>query len=857
MTGGMSTQTENLDRHTPVMQQYLGFKSRYPSMLLFFRMGDFYELFYDDARKAARLLDITLTTRGKSAGEPIPMAGVPFHAVDAYLAKLVRLGESVAICEQIGDPNLARGPVERQVVRIVTPGTVTEEALLEEKTDCLLVGLAEEKDQFGIASLDLAGGHFRITEVAGFHSLESELRRLHPSELLISEDQGDPEPFRRFGCCITTRPGWDFEIDTARRFIKQQYNVNSLAGMGCEDMPLAVRAAGAVLRYARETQRKELHHLQPLRVEQYHDGIILDAVSRRNLELAQDLGGKKEHSLLGILDSTITAMGGRLLRRWLHKPLRDHAILELRQDAVQTLLENRDYIGLRQGLESVCDMERILSRVALQSARPRDLVQLSQNLKILPLLKERLQVFDSPRLEALDAEMETFPELNDYLAGALVETPPATIRDGGFIAGGFDAELDELRSLSSETGQYLIDLETRERQRTGLNNLKVGFNRVHGYYIEISRLHSESVPGDYQRRQTLKSSERFITEELKRFEERVLSAREKALAREKWLYQKILERIGADLVPLQKTAAAVAEVDVLSAFAERAELLSFSRPQFSTTAEIVIRDGRHPVVEQVQPEPFIANDTMLDDAHKMLIITGPNMGGKSTYMRQTALIVILAHVGSFVPAREARLGPVDRIFTRIGSADDLAGGHSTFMVEMLETANILNHATQNSLVLLDEIGRGTSTYDGVSLAWACARHLATEIRSYTLFATHYFELTSLAEQLDNTCNVHLDAVEHGDRIVFMHRVKEGPANRSYGLQVAQLAGLPAGVIAGAKERLAAMEAALLPGAQPSPPQPDLFHSKSPLMELLEGVDPDDVTPRQALEILYRLRSLLD
>ena len=823
-------------------------------MLLFFRMGDFYELFYDDAKKAARLLDIALTTRGKSAGEPIPMAGVPFHAVDSYLAKLVRLGESIAICEQIGDPALSKGPVERQVVRIVTPGTITEEALLEDKMDCLLVGITSVKNQFGIASLDLAGGHFNITEVTGVQSLESELRRLQPSELLISEDYSDPEQFKRFDCRITCRPSLDFEIDTAQNLIKKQYKVKSLAGFGCENMSLALGAAGAILRYAHETQCKDLYHLHPIKIEQYHEGIILDAISRRNLELDQGLGGKKAHSLLGIMDTTVTAMGGRLLRRWLHKPLRDHRTLELRQDAVQTLLENREYISIRQLLASICDMERILSRVALQSARPRDLVQLSQNLKILPQLKNRLQEFDSPKLDTLHSDIETLPELCDYLDKALTETPPATIRDGGIIADGFDKELDALRSLSSDSGQYLIDLETREKQRTGLNNLKVGFNRVHGYYIEISRLHSESVPDDYQRRQTLKSSERFITEELKQFEDKVLSAREKALAKEKWLVQKLLERICVDLVSLQKTATAVAELDVLSTFAERADMLGFNRPQFSASPEITIREGRHPVVEQIQTEPFIANDTLLDDDHKMLMITGPNMGGKSTYMRQTALIIILAHTGSFVPARETRLGPIDRIFTRIGSADDLAGGYSTFMVEMLETANILNNATRNSLVLLDEIGRGTSTYDGVSLAWACASHLAAKVNAFTLFATHYFELTTLAEQLDNAVNVHLDAVEHGEKIVFMHRVKEGPVNRSYGLQVAQLAGLPAAVITQARQRLAEMESRILP--DPQQPQTDLFHPSSPLLELLEKADPDNLTPKQALEILYQLRSLM-
>jgi len=853
----MSTPVDSGTSHTPVMQQYLGFKRQYPDMLLFFRMGDFYELFYDDAARAARLLDIALTARGRSGGEPIPMAGVPYHAVDSYLAKLVQLGESVVICEQIGDPALARGPVERKVMRIITPGTVTDEALLEERRDSLLLAIHRPGETIGLAWLDLTSGRFTLMDVADEDALEAELKRLQPAEILVAEDSPLRERLQQGRCRVTPAPAWDFDLQTSSERLRAQYGVDSLDGFGLEGMSAAVSAAGRILHYAADTQCRDLVHLQPPRVERREDAVILDAVSRRNLELERDLSGRRAHSLLQILDSTATAMGSRLLGRWLQRPLRDDDTLSLRHDAVAGLLLNRDYIGLREELRGIRDMERILTRVALQSARPRDLTQLRDSLARLPALRERLTALDSPRLQTLVAATGIHSELRDYLQGALVEAPPVTLRDGGVIESGFDAELDELRRLSTDVNRHLADMEQRERERTGLANLKVGYNRVHGYYIEISRAHSNDVPADYHRRQTLKAAERFITDELKHFEDKVLSARDKALAREKLLYQQILERVCGELAALQQTAAAVAEADVLAAFAERADLLDFTRPEFRAGSGLEIRGGRHPVVEQIQSEPFIANDTVLDDSRRMLVITGPNMGGKSTYMRQTALIVILARIGSFVPAASVRLGPVDRIFTRIGASDDLAGGRSTFMVEMVETANILNNATDQSLVLMDEIGRGTGTYDGLALAWACAAHLAAGIRAFTLFATHYFELTALADQLDNTCNVHLDAVEHGERIIFMHAVKDGPASRSYGLQVAQLAGVPRAIIENARRRLEDIEQIAAAAPEPQPPQNDLFDHHRQLLEALRDADPDSLSPRQALDLLYRLRTMLD
>jgi len=860
----MSGSSKSSSEHTPLMKQYFAAKAEYPDILLFFRMGDFYELFYDDARKAARLLDITLTQRGSSAGQPIPMAGVPVHAYEGYLARLVALGESVAICEQIGDPAASKGLVERKVVRIVTPGTVTDEALLQERRDTLLLAISRGKGGYGLAWADLAGGRLLVSEVGNEDQLAAELARLEPAETLLPDEDGWP-PFLATLPGLRRRPPWSFEAEACRRQLLRFFGLHDLSGFGLEDRPLATGAAGALLAYVEETQKQRLPHLTSIAFEAADDGIALNAATRRHLELDSRTDGRVEHTLLGVLDSSITPMGGRLLRRWLNRPLRDREVLGQRHHAVATLIDSGAHEGLREDFRGLGDVERILARVALRSARPRDLSTLRDALAALPALRERLAPLDSPRLQALRAELGEHGETAALLARAIVPQPPVLMRDGGVIAEGFDTELDELRALSTNADQFLVDLEAREKAATGIPTLKVGYNRVHGYYIEISKGQSDRAPAHYTRRQTLTGAERYITEELKAFEDKVLSARERALAREKVLYDELLDALNARLEPLKRCAAALSELDVLAAFAERALALDWSRPELTDTPGLRIERGRHPVVEAVREEPFEPNDLVLDEDRRMLVITGPNMGGKSTYMRQNALIVLLAHIGSFVPAARAVIGPIDRILTRIGAGDDLARGQSTFMVEMAETSYILHHATPNSLVLMDEIGRGTSTYDGLALAEACARHLAQHNRAYTLFATHYFELTALAEPGSGIANVHLDAVEHGDRLVFMHAVKEGPANRSFGLQVAALAGLPRKVVEQARHTLAELErrgtpdaaARMEPAALEQPQQMGLFAAPhSPALEALEAIDPDELTPKQALEALYRLKQLL-
>ncbi len=846
--------------HTPMMQQFLGIKAEHPNMLLFYRMGDFYEMFFDDARKAARLLDITLTARGQSDGQPIPMCGIPYHAAEGYLAKLVRQGESVAIAEQIGDPATSKGPVERKVVRIITPGTVTDEALLNERQDNLLCAVSRIDSQFGIASLDITSGRMTVMEVTDQDAVNDELERLRPAELLLSEELAhmlkleDRYPVRQ-------QPPWYFEQQTAIRLLTEQTGTKDLQGFGCETMASAICAAGCLMQYALDTQRANLPHIHGIRVERREDSVVMDAASRRNLELETNLMGGRDNTLLDVLDRSSTAMGSRLLRRWLNRPMRDQILLNNRLQAVEILLENQCFEAPREVLCGIADMERILARVGLKSARPRDLAQLRDTLTLLPDVVASVSKLDSPQIQQTITQLGLYPELSGLLQRAVIDNPPVIIRDGGVIAPGFDAELDELRGLSQNAGQYLIDLELREKERSGIANLKVAYNRVHGYYIEVSRLQADNVPAEYQRRQTLKGVERYITPELKSFEDKVLSANERALAREKGLYEQLLEDLIPHLAELQTTAAALAELDVLANLAERADNLNLSKPELIATPCLNIVGGRHPVVEQNLETPFVPNDTRFDTDRRMLIITGPNMGGKSTYMRQTALITLLAHIGSFVPAESAIIGPIDRIFTRIGASDDLAGGRSTFMVEMTETANILHNATEHSLVLMDEVGRGTSTFDGLSLAWACADHLAARTRAFTLFATHYFELTTLPEQHDNVVNVHLDAVEHGDSIVFMHAVKEGPANQSYGLQVAALAGVPRPVILAAKQRLYQLEnsaATTKPPGKPTPePQLGLFEPQPhPATERLATINPDDLTPRQALEALYQLKQLL-
>ena len=856
---------DDFAQHTPLMRQYFAAKAQYPDTLVFFRMGDFYELFYDDARKAARLLDITLTQRGASAGAPIPMAGVPYHAVEGYLAKLIRLGESVAICEQIGDPALAKGLVERKVVRVVTPGTVTDEALLEERRDNLLLAIAAGKHRYGLAWIDLAGGRFLLSEAANVEALASELARLAPAETLVGEDIAWP-------AFVTQLPGlrkrapWQFDTESATRQLSAFFGTRDLTGFGCADMPLAVAAAGCLLGYVEETQKAALPHLSGLAMENAAETVALDAATRRNLELDTHPSGRSEHTLLGILDHTITPMGARAQRRWLHRPLRDQELLRHRYQAIQALIDQRRFDALRDVLRGVGDLERILSRVALRSARPRDLSTLRDGLAAAPLLRAALRSSDSPLLGELLGHLGEHAQTAAHLSAALLQQPPALLRDGGVIRAGFDAELDELRTLSTSADQFLIDLEQREKAATGIATLKVGYNSVHGYYIEVSKGQSDKAPAHYSRRQTLKGAERYITQELKSFEDKVLSARERSLMRERALYDGLLDFLGERLGELRQAATAMADLDVLANLAERADALDWKAPTLTAASGIHVVRGRHPVVEQVRSDPFEPNDLTLDDARRMLIITGPNMGGKSTYMRQAALIVLLAHVGSFVPADAATIGPIDRIFTRIGAGDDLSRGQSTFMVEMSETANILHNATSSSLVLMDEVGRGTSTYDGLALAQACAVQLATHNRAYTLFATHYFELTDLAAQYDGIGNVHLDAIEYGDELVFMHAVKEGPANRSFGLQVGALAGLPKPVIERARRYLEALEqkhaalerdAAALPSRDASP-QLGLFAAPMPSAadEALRALDPDTLTPRDALETLYRLKNLL-
>jgi len=787
------------------MRQYLSAKAEHPEVLLFFRMGDFYELFYDDARKAARLLDITLTQRGQSAGAPIPMAGVPYHAAENYLARLVRLGESVAICEQIGDPATSKGVVERKVVRIVTPGTVTDAALLEERRDNLLLAIAAGTNgAYGLAWVDLSSGRFLLSEVPNAEALAAELARLQPAETLVDESVAWPKLVSTLPG-LRKRPPWHYDADAARRELNRFFGTRDLGGFGVDNLPLATAAAGCLLGYVEETQKSALPHLTGMAVESASETIALDAATRRNLELDTHPSGRTEHTLLGVLDETVTPMGARLLRRWLNRPLRSRELLRRRHQAIGMLIDSRRYDPLREQLRGIGDLERILARIALRSARPRDLSTLRDGLAAAPTLREQIASLDSPLLHTLVEHIGDHADTAALLARAIVAQPPVLQRDGGVIADGYDAELDELRRLSTHADQYLVELEEREKAASGINTLKIGYNRVHGYYIEITKAQSEKAPTHYTRRQTTKNAERYITEELKTFEDKVLSAKERSLMRERALYEALLDTLTGKLEPLKQAAAAMAELDVLSNLAERAEALDWSAPQLTDEPGITIERGRHPVVEKVRDEPFEPNDLMLGDARRMLVITGPNMGGKSTYMRQNALIVLLAHIGSYVPASRAVIGPIDRVFTRIGAGDDLSRGQSTFMVEMSETANILHNATEHSVVLMDEVGRGTSTYDGLSLARAAAVHLARNSRAYTLFATHYFELTELANEYSTIANVHLDAVEYGEQLVFMHAVKDGPANRSFGLQVAALAGLPKSVIADARRTLAELE----------------------------------------------------
>jgi DNA mismatch repair protein MutS len=836
-----------------MMQQYLRIKGEHPDILLFYRMGDFYELFYDDAEKASRLLDITLTSRGASAGAPVKMAGVPVHSVENYLAKLVKMGQSVAICEQVGDPATAKGPVDRQVTRIVTPGTLTDSSLLEDKSDNILVSLCKDKSTVGLAWLSLASGVLRVAEVAP-QALDNELRRIGPAEILAGED------FELNGFFVTKLSAWQFDIDAGRKRLLKQLGAASLAGFGCEDLTLAIGACGALLEYAGKTQGQALAHVSAVTAERAGEYVRLDAATRRNLEITETLRGEPAPTLFSQLDECACGMGSRLLRHWLHHPLRDQKALNARHETVLGLNEN--YVEIQKILRQFSDVERIAARVALRSARPRELSGLRESLALLPELGKVLPD-SSSLLKNLRADLAPPDDCLILLKRSIQDEPGARIIDGGVIADGYSAELDELRGLQSNAGQFLIELEKKERERTGIPNLRVAYNSVHGYYIEITNAQvgkmSARLPDDYRRRQTLKNAERYITPELKAFEDKALSARDRAVALEKSLYEDLLEQINRHLKELQRVARALAQLDVLSSFACTASRRGYVRPMLAQEIGIEIEGGRHPVVE-AQIESFIANDCRLSPARRLLLITGPNMGGKSTYMRQVALIALMAHAGSFVPARAARLGPIDQIFTRIGAADDLAGGRSTFMVEMTESASILHNATEKSLVLMDEVGRGTSTFDGLALAWAIARHLIEKNRSLSLFATHYFELTRLALEHKDVVNVHLDAVEHKDSVVFLHAVEEGPASQSYGLQVAGLAGVPKGVIRQARKYLQLLEEASISRGN----QNDLFSSTrppeaepplDPVRESLEKMNPDDLSPREALELLYRLKKL--
>ncbi len=852
----MTTAAQN-DKHTPMMQQYLRIKAQHPDMLLFYRMGDFYELFHDDAVRAAKLLDITLTQRGASNGQPIKMAGFPYHSAEQYLARLVRLGESVAICEQIGDPTTSKGPVERKVVRIVTPGTLTDSALLDEKRDSLLLALHQRDNEVGLAWLNLASGKFFVAETDA-QNLAAELERLQPAEILLAENT--PAPPHKTS--IKTLPTWHFDVEAARRALCQQFSTRDLAGFGCDDFTLGLEAAGALLGYAKLTQGQGISHVASIQVYAAERYVRMDAATRRNLEITQTLRGEPAPTLLSLLDTCATNMGSRLLHHWLHHPLRDRTALRARLDAVEKLIV--PCLPVHNQLKPCVDIERITSRIALRSARPRDLSGLRDTLVQLPQLRALLSNNASTLVSELSSALLPNSALVALLQKTLRAEPASVLREGGVIADGLDAELDELRGIQTHCGDFLLALEARERARSGINTLKVEYNRVHGFYIEVSAAQSANVPDDYRRRQTLKNAERYITPELKAFEDKALSANDRALAREKLLYEQLLDQLAPYIAPLQHIAAAIAELDVLTTFAERAATSNYSSPTFSDEAILRISKGRHPVVEAQTQErnngQFIANDTELNDQRQMLLITGPNMGGKSTYMRQVALITLLAHCGSFVPADEAVLGEIDQIFTRIGSSDDLAGGRSTFMVEMTEAANILHNATEKSLVLVDEIGRGTSTFDGLALAYAIARHLLEKNRSYTLFATHYFELTRLNEEFQQLANVHLAAIEHQHTIVFLHAVNEGAASQSYGLQVAALAGVPNEVIRNAKKQLRALEqnsAAQNPqgdlfAAVPDVPEPE----EHPVLGALRDVQPDELSPKAALEKLYVLKKLL-
>jgi DNA mismatch repair protein MutS len=849
-----------LENHTPMMKQYLGIKADYPDTLLLYRMGDFYELFFDDAEKAAKLLDITLTARGKSAGSPIPMAGVPYHSIDQYLAKLVRQKVTVAICEQIGDPSTSKGPVERKVVRVVTPGTLTEESLLNDREENITAAILEDQGKIGVATLEISSGRFQGFELDSKELLPSAMRRRNPAEILVASDQSG-----LYNNQLETEiPAWYFESSRTDQILCEIFGTQNLSAFDCEDFPLATRAAGGLAQYIRDLHGSNVPHIRGIEFSRGNANVVIDEVSRKNLEIDIESGSNSDLSIIGLMDRCKSPMGARMLRRWINGPVRDRSELESRHDAIDWLIGDQRFSDLHSPLGQISDMERILARVAMKTAKPRDLIRLKIALGVIPELQQLTGDTSASRVLELNSHLKPNTNLHDLLERAVKDDPPSLIRDGGVLKDDYDEQLQELRYLQRDSSEFLLELEEREKNRTSISNLRVRYNRVHGYYIEIPRAQADKVPEEYVRRQTIKNAERFITEELKQFEDRILSAKSKSLAREKWLYDQLLDTLIPSVPALLECAGAIAQLDVLSDFAERALTLNLNRPELTESPILALTDCRHPVVEQVLTKNFIANSTLLDQKSRMQVITGPNMGGKSTYMRQVAIAVLLAHTGSFVPAKSAKIGPIDRIFTRIGAADDLAGGRSTFMVEMTEMANILRNATDQSLVVVDEIGRGTSTFDGLALAWACASDLAARVKSFTLFSTHYFELTSLAEQLSGLSNVHLDAVEHGNDIVFLYSVKKGPASQSYGLQVARLAGVPDHVINESRQKLHSLEDQYVGTTnklrKEPPPQSSLFPENRPeeqaVVARLKAFSADDTSPREALNVLYELHRLL-
>jgi len=841
-----------------MMKQYLAIKKEYPDTILFYQMGDFYEMFFEDAQKTSKLLDITLTSRSQSGGSEVPMAGIPVHSVEQYLERLLSLNLSVAICDQVGDPaNAKGGPVERKVVRVVTPGTLIEEILLNDRHENITASVYELNGRYGIATLEISSGRFVGYEVSSRELLLSSIRRINPAEMIVSDNQNPLED----DTAARQVPSWYFDSSRAENVLCELFETKFLDAFDCPEFPVATRAAGALIVYIQDLHGNQLPHVNGIEFKRQSSFINMDEVTRKNLEIEVGHDGTSQNSLVRIFDDCRTAMGARMLRRWFNAPITDRAELVARHDAIDWLLETPQLDKIRTLLKSIADIERILARVSLKTARPRDLLGLRDSLETLPEINPLIEHCPASLIQSLQGSLAPQHEVHGLLRSAIKDDPPNIIRDGGVLRDDYDQELGELRRLQQESGDRLLEMEVHERKSTRISNLRIRYNRVHGYYIEIPRSQQGSVPEHYIRRQTIKNAERFVTEELKEFEERILGAKGKALIREKYLYAQILETLQPHIRAIMQCARALACLDLLGNFAAKARTLGLCRPELVDRSSIEIIDGRHPVVEQTLIQrDFISNTTLLDENTRMQLITGPNMGGKSTYMRQVAIIALLAYTGCYVPASSARIGFIDRIFTRIGASDDLAGGRSTFMVEMTEMAGILRNASQNSLVVVDEIGRGTSTFDGLALAWACARELAMKVKSLTLFSTHYFELTVLEDELPCLVNVHLDAVEHGENIVFMYKVKLGSASKSYGLQVARLAGIPDHVIAASSFKLSSMERMQVEEDDrpcgPNADKPVLIPEVLEVISIIKSLDVDNLTPREALDKIYELRKHL-